>query len=144
MERRLHSPGSPFGMNNRPRRRTMKLATTTRTILASLAFATFALTAQPSFAGEAKVPTTTAEHEALAKQYREEAAQYKKTADEHREMAAVYAKSHQDTKGGVKNPWNEKMKKHCDALAKDADQLAADADKAAEFHTLRAKELAGK
>ncbi len=123
----------------------MKLATKTRTILASLAFVAFALTATASVAGEsAKVPTTTAEHEALAKQYKEEAAMYKKTADEHREMAAVYAKAHPDAKGGMKNPWNEKMKKHCEMLAKDADKLAADAEKAADFHTLRAKELAGK
>ena len=122
----------------------MKLATKTRTILASLAFVAFALTATHSFADEAKVPTTTAEHEALAKQYKEQAAMYKKTADEHREMAAVYAKSHPDAKGGAKNPWNEKMKKHCEALAKDADKLAADAEKAADFHSLRAKELAGK
>jgi len=122
----------------------MKLATKTRTILASLAFVAFALTATRSFADDAKVPATTAEHEALAKQYKDEAAQYKKTADDHRAMAAVYAKAHQDSKGGVKNPWNEKMKKHCEALAKDADKLAADAEKAADFHSLRAKELAGK
>lgn len=122
----------------------MKLATKTRPILASLAFVAFALTATHSFADEAKVPTTTAEHEALAKQYKEQAAQYKKTADEHREMAAVYAKAHPDAKGGMKNSWNEKMKKHCEALAKDADKLAADAEKAADFHTLRAKELTGK
>jgi hypothetical protein len=122
----------------------MKLVTTTRTILASLAFAAFALTATHSYADEGKVPTTTAEHETLAKQYKDEAALYKKTADEHRAMSATYAKAHQDSKGGMKNPWNEKMKKHCDALAKDADKLAADAEKAADFHSLRAKELAGK
>lgn len=122
----------------------MNLATKTRTILASLAFATFALTASVSRADEAKVPTTTAEHDALAKQYREEAAQYKKVADEHRAMAAAYAKAHPDSKGGVKNPWNAQMKKHCEALSKDADKLAADAEKAADFHTARGKELQGK
>ena len=122
----------------------MNLATKTRTILAALAFATFALTASASRADEAKVPTTTAEHEALAKQYREEAAQYKKVGDEHRAMAAAYAKAHPDSKGGVKNPWNAKMQKHCEALSKDADKLAADAEKAADFHTARGKELQGK
>ena len=122
----------------------MKLATKTRTILTSLAFVAFALTATRSFADEAKVPTTTAEHEGLATQYKEQAAQYKKTADEHRAMAAVYAKAHPDSKGGAKNPWNDKMKKHCELIAKDADKLAADTDKAADYHTQRTKELQGK
>jgi hypothetical protein len=122
----------------------MSFRTKIPTILASIAFAAFALTATASFADEAKVPTTTAEHEALAKQYREEAAQYKKVADDHRAMAAAYAKAHPDSKGGVKNPWNAQMKKHCEALSKDADKLAADAEKAADFHTARGKELQGK
>jgi hypothetical protein len=115
-----------------------------RTIVASLAFAAFALTATTSFAEEAKVPTTTAEHEALAKQYQDQAAQLKKVGDEHRAMAAAYAKEHPDSKGGAKNSWNTKMQKHCAALANDADKLAADATKAAEYHGLRAKELQGK
>ena len=122
----------------------MTLGTRIRTIVASLAFAAFAFTATAAFAEEAKVPTTTAEHEALAKQYRDQAAQYKKVAEEHKAMAAAYAKANPDSKGGVKNPWNQKMQKHCAALAKDADKLAADAEKAADFHTLRGKELQGK
>ena len=36
------------------------------------------------------------------------------------------------------------MKMHCEALWKDAEKLAADADKAADFHSMRAKELLGK
>lgn len=122
----------------------MKLATKTRTILASLAFAAFVLTATSSFADEAKVPTTAAEHQALAKQYQDQAAQYKKVADDHKAMAAAYAKAHPDSKGGVKNSWNAKMQKHCQALAKDADKLASDAEKAADYHTARGKELEGK
>ena len=122
----------------------MMLATKIRTIVAPLAFAALAFTATASFADEAKVPQTTAEHDALAKQYKDQAAQFKKVADEHREMAAAYAKAHPDSKGGVKNPWNDKMQKHCAALAKDADKLAADAEKAADFHTARGKELQGK
>lgn len=122
----------------------MSFQTKIRTIAASLAFAAFALTATASFAEEAKVPTTTAEHEALAKQYKDQAAQFKKVGDDHRAMAAAYAKDHPDSKGGVKNTWNTKMQKHCAALAKDADKLAADAEKAAEHHTMRAKELQGK
>jgi hypothetical protein len=115
-----------------------------RNIIAGLAFAAFALTAGASLADEAKVPTTAAEHEALAKQYKDQAAQYKKVAADHKAMAEAYAKSHPDAKGGAKNPFNEKMQKHCKALATDADKLASDAEKAADFHTLRAKELQGK
>jgi hypothetical protein len=122
----------------------MTFPTKIRSIVASLAFAALALTASASFADEAKVPQTVAEHEAMAKQYKEQAAQYKKVADDHRAMAAAYAKAHPDTKGGSKNPWNEKMQKHCKALAADADKMATDAEKAADFHTLRAKELQGK
>jgi hypothetical protein len=122
----------------------MKIASGIRSILVSLAFVAFALSAGVSRADDAKVPTTVAEHEALAKQYKEQAAQYKKVADEHRAMAAAYAKEHPDTKGGLKNPWNAKMQKHCEMLAKDADKLSADSEKAAEYHTMRAKELQGK
>lgn len=122
----------------------MKSATKIRTILASIMFAAFAFSATAAFADEAKVPTTAAEHEALAKQYKEQAAQYKKVAAEHEAMAAAYAKVHPDSKGGVKNPWNEKMQKHCKMLAADANKLAADSEKAADYHTMRAKELQGK
>jgi hypothetical protein len=122
----------------------MTFFTKTRTILAALAFSAFALTATAALADEAKVPTTTAEHEALAKQYREQAAQNKKLANEHRAMAEAYKHMHPDTKGGVKNPLNEKMQKHCEAIAKDADKLAADDEKAADYHEMRAKELQGK
>ena len=114
-----------------------------RRILAALAFATFAVSATAAFADDVKVPETAADHEALAKQYKDQAAQYRKVAAEHQAMAAAYAKSHPDPKAG-KNPWNEKMQKHCTTLAKDADKLAADADKAADYHTMRAKELQGK
>jgi hypothetical protein len=122
----------------------MKLVTNLRRLVASLAFAAFALTATASFAEDMKVPMTTAEHEALAKQYKDQAASYKKVAEEHKAMAEAYGKAHPDTKGNVKNAFNQKMQKHCSMLAKDAEKLATDAEKAADFHTLRAKELQGK
>ena len=122
----------------------MKSFTKIRTLFATIAFAAFALTATAAYAEEAKVPTTAAEHEALAKQYKDQAAQYKKIADEHRSMVAEYGKSHPDAKGGAKNPWNQKMQKHCEMLAKDADKLATDAEKAADYHELRGKEVQGK
>jgi hypothetical protein len=125
----------------------MFVKTSLRTILAVLAFATFGVSATTAFADEVKVPQTTAEHEELAKSYRDQAAQYKKVADDHRAMAEAYKKTigmPPVSKGGVRNPWLEKMQKHCAMLAKDADKLAADAEKAAEYHTLRGKELQGK
>lgn len=122
----------------------MMFVTKIRTTLACLAFAAFALAATASRAEEAKVPTTVAEHEAMAKQYQEQATQFKKVADDHRAMAAAYAAAHQPTNGPTPNAGAVKMKKHCEAIAKDADKLAADAVKAADYHTLRAKELQGK
>jgi hypothetical protein len=115
-----------------------------RNSLAAIMFGAFTLSAAGAFADDAKVPDTAAEHEALAKSYAEKAAEYKKVAAEHKAMAEAYAKAHPDAKGGQKNPWNAKMAKHCEMLAKDAEKLATDAQKAADFHSLRGKELQGK
>jgi hypothetical protein len=94
---------------------------------------------------QAKVPESPAEHLALAKSYQEKATTYHKEAAEHRAMADAYKKAVPGpTKGGAENPWAKKMEAHCRAIATDAEKLAADADKAAEFHSLRAKELQGK
>lgn len=89
------------------------------------------------------LPATAAEHEALAKKYREEAAGHRKSAAEHKKMADAYAKSHYAPKTG-ENPWTVKMRKHCDALVKDYEKLASDAEMMADFHSARAKEIAGK
>ena len=124
----------------------MRARATLRTIVALIAFSGFAISATAALADEMKIPETTAEHDAMAKQYKDQAAQYKKVADDHRAMAAAYKKtiSMPESKVGVKNPWLAKMEKHCAMLAKDADKLAADAEKAAEYHTMRGKELQGK
>ena len=124
----------------------MRARTSLRTIVALIAFAGFAVCATAAIADEMKLPQTAAEHEAMAKQYKDQAAQYKKVADDHKAMAAAYKKTiaMPESKTGVKNPWLAKMEKHCAMLAKDADKLAADAEKAADFHTMRAKELQGK
>jgi hypothetical protein len=119
------------------------LAVRIHQLIASIVFAAVAFLVAPSFAQEVKLPMTAAEHEARAKAYKEQAAQYRKSADEHKQMAAEYAKQHPDQKGGVKNPWNEKMSKHCLMLEKDFEKLATDADKAAEYHSMRAKEMQG-
>jgi hypothetical protein len=99
--------------------------------------------AAPTPAPEAAVPQTAPEHEARAKAYKEQAAQYRKAAEEHKQMAAAYAAKRPELKGVGKNPAVEKMSKHCLTLAKDFEKLATDSDKAADFHTMRAKELSG-
>lgn len=111
-------------------------------IVAPLAIAACMLTAAPSFAEGTGAPTTTAEHQARANTYKEQAAQYRKAAEEHKQMAAEYAKKNPDMKT-QKNPWTQKMQKQCMTLAKDFEKLAADADKAAEYHEMRAKEMQG-
>jgi predicted O-linked N-acetylglucosamine transferase (SPINDLY family) len=106
--------------------------------------ASFVSVASSACAEDVKVPESVADHMALAKQYTEKAASYKAEAEHHRKMAAAYKASVATTPKAPPNPWAVKMEKHCMALVKDAEKLAADAQKAAEFHTLRAKELEGK
>ena len=117
-----------------------------RAAVAALMLAVFALMATTSRA-EPKIPTTAAEHEAMAKQYKDQATQYKALADEHRAMAEAAKqsalKSHATAQGET-DPKLVKMQKHCSQIAKDADKLAADATKAADYHEMRAKELQGK
>lgn len=111
--------------------------------LAWITFASAVCVAAPSFAEEAvKIADTAAEHEARAKSYKDQAAQYRKSESDHKLMAVEYAKNHPDTKAG-KNPWAQKMSKHCEMLAKDFEKLAVDAEKAADYHSMRAKELKG-
>ena len=100
----------------------------------------------PMVAGaQVKVPETAADHLALAKTYQQKAAAYHKEAADHRAMADEYKKGVPGaTKSGGENPWAKKMEAHCRAIATDADKLATDAEKAAEFHTMRAKELQGR
>lgn len=96
---------------------------------------------------EAKIPNTPQEHFALAKQYQEKAEAARKEVVEHRKMAEAYrnSPSNAQQKGyGQNNPWVMKMEKHCQAIAEAADKLATENLKAAEFHTLRGKELQGK
>ena len=104
----------------------------------------FAGVAGGALAEDVKVPVTVADHTALAKQYADKAAAYKAEAESHRKMAAEYKKSVATTPKAPANPFVTKMEKHCQMLAKDAEKLAADSQKAADYHTLRAKELEGK
>lgn len=118
-----------------------------RMAVASFLFAAVALGATVSRADQPKIPTTVQEHQALAKQYRDQAAQYTKVADTHRAMAEAAKKSTLSSHAaahGQKDSSVEKMVKHCEAISKDADKLAADATKAADYHELHAKELQGK
>lgn len=118
------------------------MLSTIRSTLTATGFVAIALiTCAPAFAQDAQVPQTASQHEARARSYKTEAAGYRKSAEEHKRMAVAYAKLHPDFKGGVKNPWNEKMAKQCEVLAKEFDQLANDTEKASEFHAMRAREL---
>ena len=115
--------------------------------LAAVLSLPFAVVAQaPAAAADAapapKIPTTAADHTEMAKEYEAKVVEYRKEAAYHRQMAAEYKKSHPDTKSGVKNPWAEKMEKHCMAIVKDAEKLAADAEWAAKYHHQRAQEVA--
>lgn len=103
------------------------------------AFSTAALAAP-------KVPATAEDHFALAKQYQEKATTYRKEAQDHREMAAAARESalNAHKAHGQKDPSVAKMEKHCAALSAAADKLATENQKAADFHTLRGKELQGK
>ena len=114
--------------------------------LLALSLATGSMVASSvSQAQEVNVPTTVEDHLALAKTYQEKAVTYRKEASYHREMFEAYKKRVPTAgKAPGPNPWVVKMQKHCQMLAKDADKLATDAEKAAEYHTLRAKELQGK
>jgi len=117
-----------------------------RIVLAfAICTASTAAFAVPVFAAP-KVPATPEDHFALAKQYQEKAAVYRKEAADHREMAETYRKStiNAHEAHGQKNPSVAKMEKHCKAIATKADALATENDKAADYHTLRGKELQGK
>jgi hypothetical protein len=115
-----------------------------RNTCAAVSLTLFTLVSGASLADDVKIPETAADHEALAKTYKDQAAQYRKTSEDHKKMAAAYKKNTAPEVKGQPNPWAQKMAKHCAALSKSAEKLAADADKAAEFHTFRAKETQGK
>jgi hypothetical protein len=103
-----------------------------------------ALAAPITAFADAKLPETVAEHQAMAKQYQDKAAEYRKEAAFHKEMADEYKKTIAPGGKSGPNPWAVKMEKHCRAIIADAEKMAADADKMAEFHAMRAKELQGK
>jgi hypothetical protein len=96
---------------------------------------------------EPKIPSTPEEHFALAKEYTQKAETYRKEAAEHRKMAAAYHNSPANAPmkaRGDKNPAVEKMEKHCNAIITAAEKLATENEKAADYHSLRGKELQGK
>ena len=120
----------------------------------ALAFAPMVLADQPkeqaaqeqaALENQPKVPATPEDHFALAKEYQEKAAVYRKEADEHRKMAAAFRTSGANAQKprGQENPRVKKMEQHCAAIAAAADKLAVENQKAADFHTLRGKELKG-
>ena len=117
-----------------------------RTMMALTLALTLAGAGGAAHAQSAKVPATPEEHFALAKKYQEQADAARKQAAEHRAMAeaAKNSTANAHIKHGQKDPRVAKMEKHCAALVTAADKLAEENQKAAEFHTLRGKELQGK
>ena len=110
----------------------------------SLAAGTTVAALPTAHAEDVQIPSTVEDHLALAKEYQQKAAEYRKEAERHHHMFEAYKKS---TASSPKSPPPAsvvKMQKHCQVLARDAEKSAANADKAAEYHTLRAKELQGK
>lgn len=117
------------------------LKNTVRTIICTLTL----FVVVPMASAASKMPTTPEDHFALAKQYQEQTVAHRKEAADHREMAEKYktvVNAHE--KRGQKNPFEVKMEKHCVAIATAADKLAVESEKAADYHTLRGKELQGK
>ena len=98
-------------------------------------------------AAEPQAPSTPEAHFVLAKQYKGKAEVYRKEAEEHTKMAAEYRLKPANAQAkwrGDRNPALEKMEKHCAAIATAAQALAVENEKAADYHTLRGKELQGK
>lgn len=103
--------------------------------------------AAPMASAEPKVPNTPEEHFALAKQYQAKASTHRAEAQAHRDMAAAYRKSALNSHAvarGQKDPKTEKAVAHCEAIATAAEKLVTENEKAADFHTLRGKEMQGK
>lgn len=118
-----------------------------RTTIMSLAIGFALATGTTLAAAEPKVPATPEEHFALAKQYKDKAEVYRKEAAEHRKMAAEYRLKPENAQAkwrGDRNPAADKMEKHCKAIVDAAEKVAVENEKAADFHTLRGRELQGK
>ncbi len=64
-----------------------------RNTFAAVSFTLFTLVSGALLADDVKIPETAADHEALAKTYREQSAQYRKTSEDHKKMAAAYKKT---------------------------------------------------
>ena len=111
---------------------------------AMLSFVVLATSSNLAWADGMKMPATAAEHTAMAKEYSDKAAAARAEAKLHRDMAAEYKKSAATSPKGAPNPWVKKMEKHCFAIVAAEEKVAVAAEKAAEFHTLRAKEVEGK
>jgi hypothetical protein len=111
----------------------------------AVAFSMSAMAPLRAAFAEVSVPETAADHQALAKQYSDEATAFRKVAAEQREKAATYNKGTAGpSKSGTPNPWAKKMADQCGKMVSGAETLAVDAQKSAEYHTLRAQELAGR
>ena len=115
-----------------------------RVLVSSFALLIFSAVGGAAVADDMKMPASAADHEAMARSYKDQAASFRKTSEDHKKMAVEYKKTLAPGVKGQPNPWGTKMSKHCMVLSKDAEKMAVDADKAADFHTFRAREIEAK
>lgn len=94
-----------------------------------------------ALADEVKPPLTATEHQALATSYEGKAAELRADAKQHRAQAKAHVKEWPKLKGET-NPHAKRLEAESLAQATEAEKRAAEADRAAEFHKLRASELA--
>lgn len=120
------------------------------TVAASFSTSALAQDAKQDHSGHAmgqemKMPHTAQEHQEHAEQYQKKAAEYRQEAAAHKKMAADYNKTvATNPKSTTENAYIKKMQLHCEKYSKAAESLAQEADEMAKFHTMRAKEVAGK
>jgi len=74
---------------------------------------------------------TKAEHEALAKQYKDDAAQARSLAERHKQMSRAYL--------GGKSGGSQTGANHCKEIAKDQEKIAKEFDALAKLHEEEAK-----
>ena len=112
-----------------------------RSVVVAASFAVIAMIASSARGADAKAQDGVAAENALAAAYTAKAAKYDQTAAVHRQKAASYAQARAASKDRGKDADSRAMQARHEALAAAADRMAANARKAADLHTLRARQL---
>jgi hypothetical protein len=116
-----------------------------RTTLGGFLLALALTLAAPLAAATVDMPVTAADHQLAAKAYRDRAEAFRQDAKENRQRAQVYLRKENKPAQltGQDEPQAAKIVNCLKSMASLADQMASEAEKAADYHTLRAKELQG-